>query len=657
VFYVTRDELGLEVTWDDEERDLARQLRRGLVLRGLSRARDWATGTVVRRYRDEAETLELLVEVLDEIGATHDLDGEVQLLRATHSSELALLDKVRDGGKDLSAIADIPEFRSGRRLLSYQQLAVARHVFARNAADFSVPGSGKTTVTLAYWALARREEADLGLWVIGPLSCFRPWEEEFEACFGRPPRAMRVRGSSAQRARLLQNAPNYELLLSSYQGAWRDLELFSKALQERPWLLALDEAHYIKSPTGVLSGAVRRLAPYAARRMVLTGTPMPRAPMDLWSQFTFLWPSGGLLGNAVQFDLRCRQEPDRLVPELRQELHPFFHRTCKDDLQLPTPVTEYPVIPADEVPSSQRLLIRLLERKTLEEDRYLSRRDRSFLRRWRRARLLRMLQAASNPLLLADALTIDQIAAVDDEEDTRQETPADETPLSIDDEESDLARALRRYKQSRVLPAKLGYIERRCRDLVQQGQKVVIWTVFLGNVDAVSDALADLRPLTISGAVPLYEDDDDEEAEGTREQRIELFKRVPERMVLIANMGACSESVSLHTVCQHALYLERSFNAAQFVQSLDRIHRQGMPNGTTAHVVIPSIPCGVERVLNRRLLERQRRLYALLNDPMPVVGFDDDAHRGLFDIEELGELDALFEEVLAEIEADLSDNK
>jgi SNF2 family DNA or RNA helicase len=43
-----------------------------------------------------------------------------------------------------------------------------------------------------------------------------------------------------------------------------------------------------------------------------------------------------------------------------------------------------------------------------------------------------------------------------------------------------------------------------------------------------------------------------------------------------------SESVSLHInenkkrVCSHAIYLDRNYNAAQYVQSMDRIHRVGM---------------------------------------------------------------------------------
>jgi hypothetical protein len=114
--------------------------------------------------------------------------------------------------------------------------------------------------------------------------------------------------------------------------------------------------------------------------------------------------------------------------------------------------------------------------------------------------------------------------------------------------------------------------------------------------------------------------------------------------------------VSLHKVCQHAIYLERSFNAAHFIQSMDRIHRQGMPPGKTAHIEIPSIPCAIERVVNRRLLSRQGALYRLLEDPMPVVGFDDETHQGYFDLEDVEDIDQLFAEVLTEIRAERADD-
>ena len=42
---------------------------------------------------------------------------------------------------------------------------------------------------------------------------------------------------------------------------------------------------------------------------------------------------------------------------------------------------------------------------------------------------------------------------------------------------------------------------------------------------------------------------------------------------LIALPQACSESISLHKACQNAIYYDLNYNAAEFLQSLDRIHR------------------------------------------------------------------------------------
>ena len=44
---------------------------------------------------------------------------------------------------------------------------------------------------------------------------------------------------------------------------------------------------------------------------------------------------------------------------------------------------------------------------------------------------------------------------------------------------------------------------------------------------------------------------------------------------MIANPAACGESISLHKTCNHAIYYDLSYNCAQYLQSLDRIHRVG----------------------------------------------------------------------------------
>ncbi len=649
MFEVAPDDQGFVVTWEGDGGEAGKTLRQELLLEGLPRGREWAGGMVVRRYRNQFETLHLLLGVLDRGGLPYRLHPDLTDLQGAGEAERGLIAAVRSGQPSPAVPARVREFDSGRQLLPYQCQAVAKHLAVRHGADFSVPGSGKTTVALAYWVIARRETPDLGLWVVGPLSCFLPWEEEFAACFGRAPHRLRVRGTAREREQQLRRAHRHELVLCTYHTAWREETALVPVLGRRPWLLVLDEAHYVKSMTGVLAATVRHLSPHAARRLALTGTPMPRSPEDIWSIFTYLWPTESLLGNAVQYGLRCKQTPAAtLVEELRADLAPFFHRTRKEELGLPPIEDSYPAVPAEQVPPTQRLMIRLIERRTLEEADRLGERDLARVQRWRRARVVRLMQAAANPLLLAQAIDAAQIAGLG-EDDIHGEVDPEELPLT--DTDSDLAAILRSYEDARVVPAKAVYVARRCRELVAQDKKVVIWTVFLGNVDLLARLLHDLRPLCVTGMVPAYEAEDDEPGEHTREQRIALFKEDPDRRVLVANAAACAESISLHRVCQDALYLERSFNAAHFIQSLDRIHRQGMPHGATARIEIPHIPCAIERVLNRRLRARQQNLYRLLDDPMPVVGFDDDAHRGIFDVADLESIDELFAEVLAEIRA------
>ena len=49
--------------------------------------------------------------------------------------------------------------------------------------------------------------------------------------------------------------------------------------------------------------------------------------------------------------------------------------------------------------------------------------------------------------------------------------------------------------------------------------------------------------------------------------------------VLVTNPHTLAESVSLHTVCHDAIYYEYSYNLVHLLQSKDRIHRLGLPQG------------------------------------------------------------------------------
>ena len=130
------------------------------------------------------------------------------------------------------------------------------------------------------------------------------------------------------------------------------------------------------------------------------------------------------------------------------------------------------------------------------------------------------------------------------------------------------------------------------------------------NVELIALRLSDLGAEFIHGGV----DAGDENDADTREGKIKRFHDDPSCKVLVANPAACSEGISLHKVCQNALYLDRSFNAAHYLQSEDRIHRLGLP--PEAHPLVEFVECeeSIDQVVRQRLSYKVSIMAKALND-------------------------------------------
>lgn len=91
--------------------------------------------------------------------------------------------------------------------------------------------------------------------------------------------------------------------------------------------------------------------------------------------------------------------------------------------------------------------------------------------------------------------------------------------------------------------------------------------------------------------------------------------------VLVANPAACAESISLHKTCSHAIYYDMSYNCAQYLQSLDRIHRVGGSEEKPSHYhflqyedsIDEDILANVERkaLLMRAVIDKDYPIYSL----------------------------------------------
>jgi SNF2 family DNA or RNA helicase len=428
------------------------------------------------------------------------------------------------------------------------------------------------------------------LLVVAPRAAFQPWEDEFEECFGTAPQSVRLTGSPGERQRFYLEPGTAELFLITYQMAANDVDQLRGLCRRESMMLVLDESHYVKRfEEGRWANAVLELAPFAERRLVLSGTPMPQGCEDLWTQFTFLWPGRQVLGERAQFRRECESGD---LSSVKEKVAPFFRRITKSDLDLPELVVER--IRVQMAPQQDRIYSAIAE-KVLADSAFEPS-DRQAIRYWRRARMVRLLQAASNPSLLGEY--------------------SEEFDLnSSDANESRIVELAKRYHEYEI-PAKFQVASALTEHLVASGRKVVVWTTFVRNISMFRSLVKELAPsFIVYGAVPK---DYSEDEEFNREQQIEGFKGVSGPAILIANPAACGESISLHHASTDALYIDRSFDCAKYLQSQDRVHRLGLPKDARVHIRLLLASETIDEVVDNRLGEKAERMMRLLGDDFPI---------------------------------------
>ncbi|MEZ4865280.1 MAG: DEAD/DEAH box helicase [Caldilineaceae bacterium] len=200
-------------------------------------------------------------------------------------------------------------------------------------------GLGKTIQSIAL-LLAIRERSNTpppAALLLCPTSVVANWRREVER-FAPTLRTLVHHGSGRLSGDLFYaNLPDYDLVITSYGTARRDVELLSQFTWSD---LILDEAQNIKNPSAKQTQAVRRLQ--SQNRIALTGTPVENRLAELWSIMEFLNP--GYLENYERFRRRYiipveRYNDDTQVHALRQLVQPFLLRRLKSD---PTIIADLP---------------------------------------------------------------------------------------------------------------------------------------------------------------------------------------------------------------------------------------------------------------------------------------------------------------------------
>ena len=517
---------------------------------------------------------------------------------------------------DLLAFKDaLIENLPARTLYDLQLLSAYHLAFSQNACNFSVPGAGKTSVVYGAYAYLKNLPSDHlkkvdCLLIIGPLSSFAPWELEYEECFGHPASSKRLTGQLSLEAKkqYLYDENPAEITLLSYSSVASLASELRHFLRQNKVMVVLDEAHKIKNTSGgIVAQSVMSLAAESSARVVLTGTPAPNGYEDLYNLFKFIWPTKKVIRfQPGQLRDMSKTVGDYRVETLVDQISPYFMRVKKSDLNIPAPTIHPPI--RVKMHDAQRRIYDFIESKYMQD---ISDEDKQFKSAVVKARMIRLMQAATNPLLLRQPL--------------KEIADAEGIDLSGVTEDNGILNAVLKYAETEI-PAKFEKALELIKSITKNNGKVVVWACYIRTIELFSKFLSQngIKNKTLYGATPVASDaitPESEEYELTREAIVKEFNDLDSGLnVIIANPFAVAESISLHKACHNAIYIERSFNAAHFIQSKDRIHRYGLPAGTVTNYYYLVSEDSIDETIDERLAIKENRLIEIM-ESMPIPLF------------------------------------
>lgn len=478
-------------------------------------------------------------------------------------------------------IKDILVSKSFSRNLTDEQKRDTRKLLKlKHGANFSVPGAGKTTTLLAIFTILKHFSIVDKLFVISPKNAFMSWEDEVRDIFNGSITTKRLANLSMQS--LKEAFDQYDVILINYEKMRKELNGIYQYFEKNKIHLVLDESHRIKSGDNNLSfSQIDKLASLSIRRDILSGTPLPQSYADLQPQLYILWRENLLSEELIN-------STEDVSNSINHTIKDLFVRTTKDELGLNPPTMNFISIEMGPIQSEIYSLLRSeLTRKLsgLSRDQILYIRSLGSM-------AVRLMQAATNPMLLSN-----EDEYFHEKMDIESNSPLWEALFDYS-----------RYEK----PAKFNFLESFIKKYLSEDvtNKIVLWTYFVKNIRLLEKRLSAYNPTTIYGAIHTGDID----YQDSRESRIRRFHLDENCRILIANPQACGEGISLHKASHHAIYLDRNFNAAYYLQSVDRIHRLGLSNKVETNITFLIAKDTIDEVIVKRLNEKTKKMADVLND-------------------------------------------
>lgn len=353
-----------------------------------------------------------------------------------------------------------PKYIAKFKAFPYQQEAVDAVKDLEYAAIFHEQGLGKTKIAidvLLYWLSECSMDTAL---IVTKKQLVANWVNEFKDHTSIKPAVLNTDKNNNYR---IFCGP-YRVVLTNFETLETEKQQFELYLKVRNVGIIIDESAKLKNPNSKLTKTYFELAPLFQRRIIMTGTPVANRPYDIWAQIYFLDFGESLgadfnefkketdLSNKLSRNTDLQEEFEDNISQIFNRISSFTVRETKNSGIITLPDKVY----IQEVTEFNRMQEELYERIRTElyaevvrdGERYID--DSSAIVK----RLLRLIQVTSNPKLV--------------------------------DEECEAS-------------AKEPLLDELIQKILANGEKCIVWSNFIENIDYFTKKYQDLGAVKIHG--------------------------------------------------------------------------------------------------------------------------------------------------------------
>lgn len=435
---------------------------------------------------------------------------------------------------------------------AYQHEAFEELKDKEYAAIFHEQGLGKTKIAidlLLYWLDFREIDTVL---VVTKKTLVKNWVEEFGMHTNLRPKVL----DSNKRNNYFVFNSSAQAVITNFETISGEIERMALFLKTRNVAIIIDESTKIKNPESKLTQDFFSLAPLFKIRVIMTGTPVANRPYDLWAQIYFLDQGKSLgtdfsafklennLSNNLGHDEEKREAFEDSVSHIFEKLKDFSVRETKKNGIISLPSKKYITFYSDFEDEQRRMYEEIRQEMTTTIHRgniAIFDESQDSLKR-----LLRLVQAASNPRLLDD-----------------------------------------RYDS---ISGKEQMLDDLIHEILARGEKMIVWSCFTDNIDYFCRKYKAQGSVKITGKMNVEE----------RGRSVDNFKH-GEAQILFATPQSAKEGLTL-TVANNCIFYDRGFNLDDYLQAQDRIHRISQQKQCNIYnlIIAESIDMWIDKLLKAK---------------------------------------------------------